>query len=251
MKFSPPFEPARFLKRYKRFFADLQLADGSIETAHCPNTGSMLNCLEEGSVCYFSRSDNPKRKLKTTLEYVTCTSGKLACINTHRANQIVKEALFAREIEELADYHEIASEVKYGAENSRIDFKLSVEGRPDCYVEVKSLTLAEIENENEGQGRSQKIIGYFPDSVTARGQKHVRELIGMAAEGHRAVLLFCVQHQDIDLVRVAGHIDAKYAQLIGEAIDCGVEILAYQASLRPEELKIEKRIPFERVHSEH
>lgn len=236
MKFSPPLEPATFLKRYKRFFADIRLADGSIETAHCPNTGSMLNCLVESSPCYFSRSDNPKRKLKTTLEYVTCASGKLAGINTHRANKIVKEALFAGKVEELANYPEIASEVKYGEENSRIDFKLSGEGLPDCYVEVKSVTLAEKEEAG--------LIGYFPDSVTTRGQKHLRELMAMVAEGHRAVLLFCVQHQDIDLVRVAGHIDAKYAQLLGEAIDAGVEVLVYRASLSPETLELEKRLMF-------
>jgi|SaaInl5LU_22_DNA_1037371.scaffolds.fasta_scaffold08408_3 sugar fermentation stimulation protein A len=241
MKFDPPLKAAKFLRRYKRFFADMQLPDGSIETAHCPNTGSMLNCLVEDSPCYYSTSDNPKRKLKTTLEYVTCASGKLACINTHRANQIVKQSLFAGSIEELCDYSEIASEVKYGEENSRIDFKLSGDNLADCYVEVKSVTLAETKVVSESEG----LIGYFPDAVTTRGQKHLRELIAMVNEGHRAVLFFSVQHQGVQAVRVAEHIDAKYAELLTEAIAAGVEVLAYQALISPEELKVEKRIPFQ------
>lgn len=235
MKFDPPLESAKLLKRYKRFFADMQLADGSIETAHCPNTGSMLNCLIEGSPCYFSRSDNPKRKLKTTLEYVTCASGKLACINTHRANQIVKEALLARKIGELSGYSDIASEVKYGEENSRIDFKLSSEGRPDCYVEVKSVTLAE-------KG-SDGLVGYFPDAVTTRGQKHLRELMAMRREGYRAVLFFCVQHQDINAVRPASYIDPEYGKLLAKAVEEGVEVLAYQVSLYPDRLEIDRSLP--------
>ena len=237
MRFDPPLERAKFLRRYKRFFADMELPDGSLETAHCPNTGSMLNCLVEGSACYFSRSNNPKRKLGTTLEYVTCTSGKLACINTHRANQIVKEALFAGNIIELADYLEIAPEVKYGEENSRIDFKLGGSDQEDCYVEVKSVTLA-------GEG-PEKSVGYFPDAVTTRGQKHLRELMAMVADGHRAILFFSVQHQDIDLVRVASHVDPKYAQLLADAMQAGVEVLAYQVCISPKRLELEKRIHFE------
>lgn len=237
MKLDPPFEAAKLLKRYKRFFADMELEDGSVETAHCPNTGSMQNCLVEGSLCYFSRSDNPKRKLKTTLEYVTCTSGMLACINTHRANQIVKEALFAGRVQELLGYSNIASEVKYGEEKSRIDFKLSEEGRPDCYVEVKSVTLAEEGDEG--------LIGYFPDAVTTRGQKHLRELMAMRGEGCRAVLLFCVQHQDIEVVRPATHIDPEYSRLLFEAVKAGVEVLAYQARLSPDCLEIEQPLPLE------
>ncbi len=236
MKFDPPFETALFLRRYKRFFADIQLPDGSIETAHCPNTGSMLNCLVENSPCYFSRSDNPKRKLKTTLEYVTCTSGKLACINTHRANQIVKEALLAGNILELADYPEIAPEVKYGAENSRIDFKLSGDNLADCYVEVKSVTLAE-----PGQGQ---LMGYFPDAVTSRGQKHLRELIEMKKAGFRSVLFFSVQHQGVDCVRPATHIDPGYMHFLDQAIDQGVEVIAYQAKLTPDCLEVCKPVPF-------
>ena len=224
MKFSPPLESAIFLKRYKRFFADMQLPEGKIETAHCPNTGSMRNCLVEGSPCYFSRSNNPKRKLKTTLEYITTSNGKLACINTQRANQIVGEALREHRIKELAHYSQIASEVKYGEENSRIDFKLSGENLADCYVEVKSVTLAE------------GTTAYFPDAVTTRGQKHIRELISMVNKGYRAVLLFSVQHQDIEQVKIASHIDPQYADTLERAMEQGVEVLAYQAKLSPDEL---------------
>ncbi len=238
MKFDPPLEPAKFVRRYKRFFADLQLSDGTIETAHCPNTGSMRNCLVEGSLCYFSRSDNPKRKLKTSLEYVTCTTGRLACVNTQRANQIVKEALHLGKISELAGYQKIASEVKYGEENSRIDFKLfngeniGTEGG-DCFVEVKSVTLAE------------NTAASFPDSVTTRGQKHIRELMAMREEGHRAVLFFCVQHQGIEKVSVAADIDPEYAGLLELAMQRGVEVLAYQSRVLPDELAVHQAIPFE------
>ena len=225
------------MRRYKRFFVDMELDNGSIETAHCPNTGSMLNCLIEGSLCYFSRSDNPRRKLKTSLEYVTCSSGKMACVNTHRANQIVKEALLAENIEELIGYANIASEVKYGEENSRIDFKLSGKDKPDCYVEVKSVTLS--------GGIGEESIGYFPDAITTRGQKHLRELMAVKLAGHRAVLLFSVQHQGIRCVRPAAHIDAEYARLITEAVENGIEVLAYQALLSPEELRVGQAIPFE------
>jgi sugar fermentation stimulation protein A len=239
MKFDPPLEPAKFVRRYKRFFAEMELADGSIETAHCPNTGSMRNCLVEGSLCYFSRSDNPKRKLKTSLEYVTCTTGRLACVNTQRANQIVKEALNQGKISELSDYQDIASEVKYGEENSRIDFKLTNPkseaasvNRAECFVEVKSVTLA------EGN------IASFPDAVTLRGQKHLRELMAMREAGHRAVLFFSVQHQEIDKVSVATEIDPEYAKLFKLAIETGVEVLAYQCLVTADELVIHHSIPF-------
>ena len=232
MKFSPPLESAIFLKRYKRFFADMQLPEGKIETAHCPNTGSMRNCLVEGSTCYFSRSDNPKRKLKTTLEYITTTNNKLACINTHRANQIVGEALREGRIKELAHYPQIASEVKYGEENSRIDFKLSGDELRDCYLEVKSVTLAE------------GTTAYFPDAVTTRGQKHLRELISMVGLGHRAILLFCVQHQDIERMTIASQVDPAYADLIEEARIKGVEIMAFGVKLCCDEIYLKEAIPF-------
>ena len=242
MKIDPPLEPASFVRRYKRFFADFELADGSIETGHCPNTGSMKSCLVAGSLCYFSRSDNPKRKLKTTLEYVTTHSGQLACINTQRANQIVKEALERGQIAELAGYQNIRAEVKYGEENSRIDFKLSDsklrgisdnEIQPDCFVEVKSVTLAE------------RGIASFPDSVTSRGQKHIRELMAMRAAGYRAVLFFCVQHQAINQVRIASEIDPDYASLLAQAMQKGVEVLAYQVELSPNNIAIGEALEFQ------
>ena len=236
MKINPPFEKAILLNRYKRFLADIRLDNGDELTIHCPNTGSMRNCLVAGSLCYFSRSDNPKRKLKTSLEYVTCTTGRLACVNTHRANQIVKEALNQGKISELSDYQDIAPEVKYGEENSRIDFKLtnpkSEAARGECFVEVKSVTLA------EGN------IATFPDSVTLRGQKHVRELMAMREAGHRAVLFFSVQHQEIDKVSVTAEIDPEYAKLLKRATESGVEVLAYQCLVTADELIIHHSIPF-------
>ena len=237
MKFQPPLERAALIKRYKRFLADVMLPDGEHLTIHCPNTGSMKNCTEVGSEVFFSTSDNPDRKYPNTWELARTSRKHYIGINTGRANQLVTEAINDDLISELTGYEELRTEVKYGSENSRIDILLSDRDLPDCYVEVKSVTLL------ESPIRSGR--GYFPDAVSERGQKHLRELAQMVSEGHRAVLLFCVQHSGIRSVHPAAHIDSKYAETLRRAMDTGVEVIAYKSRMNPGYNKIVKSIPFE------
>lgn len=232
MKFVSPLIKGKLIKRYKRFFADVELTHGQLVTAHCPNTGSMTNCGEAGWTAYLSEHNNPKRKLAYTWELVENQQQQIIGINTHNANKLVAEALHNQVIQELADYEHIASEVKYGSENSRIDFLLTQTDLPDCYVEVKSVTLLQ-----EGWG-------YFPDAVTKRGQKHLRELVNMIEQGHRAVLLFAVQHSGIEKVRVAAHIDPDYAKELQLAVKAGVQILAYRSQLQQENYFLHQPVPF-------
>ncbi|QBF82356.1 DNA/RNA nuclease SfsA [Shewanella maritima] len=219
MNYSPALLEGKLIKRYKRFLADVRLADDSVITIHCPNTGSMKNCLFEGHRVWFSTSDNPKRKYPHTWELMESDQGHLIGINTGNANALAQEAIESGVITELQGYDELKREVKYGAENSRIDILLSSQEGLKCYIEVKSCTLLE--------GNT----GYFPDAVTSRGQKHIRELVTMVQQGHRAVLLFVVQHSGISTVKPAAHIDAKYADLLKDAIEQGVEVLAYKVAM--------------------
>ncbi|MDQ2077677.1 DNA/RNA nuclease SfsA [Marinimicrobium sp. ABcell2] len=214
------------LRRYKRFLADVQLADGSEITIHCPNTGSMKNCLLPGSACWFSESDNPKRKYPHTWELASTPGGHWAGINTGRANALVEEAIRNGVIQELQGYDRLLREQRYGSEKSRVDFLLE-RADEQCFVEVKSVTLME----EAGQG-------LFPDAVSSRGARHLRELIAMAQNVHRAVLLFCVQHTGIHWVEPADAIDPLYGQTLRMAAEAGVELLAYGASIVPEQGQI-------------
>ncbi|UZJ46233.1 DNA/RNA nuclease SfsA [Marinimicrobium sp. C6131] len=220
------------LRRYKRFLADVRLSDGTEMTIHCPNTGSMRHCVVPESPCWFSDSGNPKRKYRHTWEVATVPGGHLAGVNTGRANLLVEMALNAGRIAELTGYSMLRREVPYGQERSRIDFLLTEDGRPPCYVEVKSVTLME----QSGQG-------LFPDAVSERGRKHLRELMDIVRGGDRAVLLYCVQHTGIDWVEPADAIDPAYGQALREAAAAGVEIVAYRADIRPEEARIELTRP--------
>ncbi|WP_372811328.1 DNA/RNA nuclease SfsA [Pseudoalteromonas nigrifaciens] len=237
MKYQPALQSATLLKRYKRFLADLQLSDGSEFTAHCANTGKMTGCAEPGFNAFYSTSTNSKRKYPQSLELTQNSLSQLICANTAVANKVVAEAINANIISELNNYEQLQSEVKYGNENSRIDFLLTSDERPNCYVEVKSVTLLSQDNPHSGQG-------YFPDAPTLRGQKHIRELIEMVEQGHRAVLLFAVLHQGINQVSAAAHIDNKYAQLLNEAINQGVEVLVYKADISTNEIILKEKLPF-------
>ncbi len=230
----PQLLEGRLQRRYKRFLADVELADGEVVTAHCPNTGSMRNCCDPGSRVWLYDSDNPKRKLRYTWELVEVAGRYLACINTHRANHLVKQAIQAGVITELSGYMQLLSEQKYGLENSRIDLLLKGGGRPDCYVEVKNLTLLQ-----GGAG-----VGLFPDAVTARGQKHLRELMEIVRQGERAVLLFNVAHTGINRVAPAWDIDPEYTSILTEAVRGGVEVLAYGAMITPDLIELEQRLEF-------
>ena len=232
MKISPAFEEAIFIKRYKRFFADIKLDDGSELTIHCPNTGSMKNCLNPGQPCWFSRSDNPKRKLPGTLEIITTTGGRLAGVNTARPNQLVVEAIESGLISELQGYDTLRTEVRYGEEKSRIDILLE-QGKDQCFIEVKSVTL-------ETEGKQAR----FPDAVTSRGAKHLRELMHVVEQGQRGVLVFCVQLTEIEEVGAAEDIDPFYTQALVEAIPAGVEVLVYGCRLSADEIVIDRKLTF-------
>jgi len=233
MQGSPTLFLGSFVRRYKRFFTDIIDEKGNLLTVHCPNTGSMKNCQVEGSECWYSLSDNPKRKLQGTLEIVTTSHGQLAGINTLNANRLVANALECKIIPELASYDTVSREVRYGSEKSRIDFFLqdSANHLPDCYVEVKSVTL------DMGNG-----LAMFPDSVTARGTKHLRELMAMAESGKRAVLLFCVQLNRATEVEVAADIDPVYAETLTKAVSSGVEVIAWKIKIDHEGIVLDQQI---------
>lgn len=224
MKFSEPLLGGRLLRRYKRFLADVELDSGGTVTAHCPNPGSMLGLCGEGSPVWLSTSDNPKRKLTHTLELVEA-AGVLVGVNTHRANAIAEEAIRKGSVAELAGYQSLRREVAY-AGNSRIDLLLEDEGRPPCYVEVKSVTLRRNSDEKKG-------IAEFPDAVTARGAKHLHALAEMAGQGARAVMLYLAQRGDCTEFRIATDIDPVYAKAFEQARAAGVEILCYNCKLSP------------------
>lgn len=231
MQFTPALQPATLVQRYKRFLADVVTPEGVALTLHCPNTGAMTGCATPGDTVWYSTSPNIKRKYPHTWEITQTAGGEYICVNTLRANQLVKEAISLDLIPELRGYNSLKTEVKYGAENSRIDFLLQAEDQPECYIEVKSVTLADRDN------------GYFPDAVTLRGQKHLRELISVAAAGKRAVLLFAVLHSAIGRFSPARHIDLKYAQLLNEAQKQGVEVLAYKAELSADNMTLRSSLP--------
>ncbi|GAA0497741.1 DNA/RNA nuclease SfsA [Tatumella terrea] len=232
MQFIPALKSARLIKRYKRFLADVETPQGDVFTLHCANTGAMTGCATPGDTVWYSTSDSKTRKYPHSWELTETAAGDWICVNTLRANSLFYEAFTGGVISELAGYRDCKREVKYGAEGSRIDFLLRAPGVADCYVEVKSVTLLE-----EGKG-------YFPDAVTVRGQKHLRELMAIAASGQRAVLFFAVLHSGIEQINVARHIDPRYAALLDQARVAGVEILVYKASLTSADTKIEFSIAF-------
>lgn len=234
MEFDQKLILGTLVKRYKRFLADVQLSDGTIITAHTANTGAMTGCCEPGSRVWLSCSDNPKRKYAHTWEIVEVTADDipvLVGINTMRSNALVREAIETGVVSELSAYSRMKSEVKYGEQGSRIDLLLSAQGLPDCYVEVKNVTLAE-------QG-----VAYFPDAVSKRALKHVQELQAMVTQGVRAVIFFCVQRTDVELVKPAAHIDSEYAQALQHAVNTGLEVLAYRAELQPWKIALQTPLP--------
>ncbi|KJF85634.1 DNA/RNA nuclease SfsA [Photobacterium leiognathi] len=233
MKFAQPLQAGKLIKRYKRFLADIELDNNDVRTIHCANTGAMTGCAEPGSTVWYSTSDNAKRKYPNSWELTQTLSNDWICVNTAQANRLVEEAIRNDVIDELTGYTSLRAEVKYGAENSRIDLLLESETRPPCYIEVKSVTLL-------GENRQ----GYFPDAVTTRGQKHLRELTEMVEQGYRSVLFFAVLHSGIDSVSVADHIDPIYAQLLKQAVKAGVEVICYKADLDIEQITLSNCIEF-------
>lgn len=233
MKFSPSLEKAIFLRRYKRFLADVRQKE--VFTVHCPNTGSMTNCMAEGQPCWLLKSDSVKRKYPYTWVMATGPSGDLIGVNSSFANTLVEEALENQLVVELQGYRFLKREVRYGEEGSRVDFLLSGNEQDlrDCYVEVKSMTLMR-----------EPGLGEFPDAVSQRGSKHLRELVAMVEMGHRAVLLFCIQHQGIKRATIAADIDPVYQKTLLDAMAAGVEVYAYRSELAPEQISLLESVPF-------
>ncbi len=233
MQFDSPLIPGQIQKRYKRFFVDVKLVDGTIVTAHCPNTGSMESCIGTGWPCLLSTHNNPKRKLKFGLEMISNGKSWIG-VNTHLPNQIVKEAIIEGKIPELAGYSNIQSE--YKIENSRFDLFLS-HGQKKCFVEVKNVTL----RDNYG-------VALFPDAVTERGKKHLDDLKILKSQGNRACMFYFVQREDVHIFRPAYEIDPEYSKKLEESYKFGVEIFVYQASLSPQGIKINNPLPFTFKH---
>lgn len=257
----PPLVGGRLLRRYQRFLADIQLDSGETVTAHCANTGSMLGLKEPGYRVWLSRAENPKRKLAWTWELVevpaspspagggargegatlasrpgqpnshACMATICTGIHTGRANALVQEALEAGLIPELAGYAALRREAPLGEAGSRSDLRLEFPTGP-CHVEVKSVTAA------VGEG-----VGYFPDAVSERAAKHLRELSARVALGERAAVVFCAQRQDVDEVRPADHIDPVFSATLRKAAAAGVELYALGARVSPEEIVLERRLP--------
>jgi sugar fermentation stimulation protein A len=234
MRFPSPLLRGRLLQRYKRFLADVTLDSGETVTATCPNTGSMLGLVAPGSTVWLSESDSPTRKYRHTWEMVEADLGKgpqLVGINTGHPNKIVSEAIGAGHIEELAGYAGLRREVKYGLA-SRIDILLEDAKRGLAYVEIKNVHLSRKSG-----------LAEFPDSVTERGVKHLRELSEMVRQGHRGVMLFLIQRADAQHFDLAADIDRTYAAAFAQARAAGVEALAYRCLLTPEEIQLDRTVP--------
>jgi len=231
MRFVTPLIPAILIRRYKRFLADCQLPDGTEVTAHCANPGSMLGLAEPGIKVWLEANNDPKKKLRYGWRLVDHENGHFTGVDTSVPNRALRAALLAKEIPELAAYCTVKPEVKYG-EASRIDFLLTQPGLPDCYVEVKSVTLSRSPG-----------LAEFPDSVTKRGTKHLGELANMVRQGHRAVMLYLVQRTDSARFQLASDIDPTYARAFDAAQSLGVERLIYTTQISPDEITIGAPIP--------
>ena len=231
MLFPAPLVPATFVRRYKRFFADVVLADGAELTAHCPNPGAMLGLNTPGLPAWLSVSDNPKRKLSHTLELVEADGG-LVGINTLLPNRLVAEALDAGTLPDLAGYASVRREVKYG-KASRVDFLLEDPARGRCWLEVKNVHLMRTPG-----------LAEFPDCVASRSTRHLEELAAQVAAGDRAVALFVVQRKDCEAFSACRDLDPAFARALDFAADAGVEVLVHACDVSLDGVNIARRIPW-------
>ena len=230
MEFATPLIPARLIRRYKRFLADVRLPDGTEAVAHCPNPGSMIGMADEGIKIWLEPNDDPRKKLKYGWRLIEQDDGHFVGVDTGVPNRVVGPALLAHQIAGLPPYDAVRAEVKY-ADKSRIDFLLS--GAVDTYVEVKSVTLSRTAG-----------LAEFPDSVTARGAKHLEALTQMVAQGHRAVMFYMVQRTDCAALSLAADIDPAYAAAFARAAKAGVQVLAYDCAIDPKAVKLRRPVPF-------
>jgi sugar fermentation stimulation protein A len=228
MYYQPPLISATLLRRYKRFLADVLLESGEEITVHTPNTGSMLGCSEPASRIWLYDANNPKRKYRYSWVMTERSDGVLVGVDTGLPNRMVPEAIARGIITELQGYATIKPEVVYGNESSRIDLLLSAPERADCYVEIKNVTASD-----------EAGSAIFPDAVTRRGTKHLRELAAMIKAGHRAVIFFCIQRSDISTFRPADEIDPEYGRTLRDAVAAGVEVLAYRTEISPQRVELQ------------
>ena len=234
MMFPTPLLKGTLIQRYKRFLADVRLDDGSLVTATCPNTGSMMGLREPGQIVWLSTSDSPTRKYKHTWELVEQDLGlgaTLVGVNTNHPNKIVAEAIASRQIAALDGYAMLERERKYG-KNSRIDIRLTDPVKGIAYVEIKNVHMS------RRAGRAE-----FPDSVTERGTKHLAELSDMVREGHRAAMVYLIQRADVDALSLARDVDPKYGAAFDHAAAAGVEMLALKCTLTVAGIDVDERVP--------
>ena len=230
MKFKERLLQGTLIKRYKRFFVDIKYKN-KIITAHCPNPGSMMGLLDKGNKTWFSLSDNPKRKLKYTLEMIEVKNKKVG-INTLLTNKIVLEALKHKKINSLNKFNHIKTESKF-SDGTRFDFLLSND-KEKCFLEVKNVTLL---RENK--------IAEFPDAITSRGTKHLNELCNAKKKGYQSYILYLIQREDCDSFKIARDIDEEYKIAFSKALKSGVKVLCYDCKLNSEEIKLNKQINYE------
>ena len=235
MNIDPPLIPATLIRRYKRFLADVILPDGSEITVHTPNTGAMTGCAEPASTVWLRDVASPTRKYRYSWEMTRNSAGVMVGVHTGITNTLVREAIENGLIHDLQGYTIHRQEVKYGQENSRID--LFLQGHPDgrdCYLEIKNVTTC------DAQGR-----GYFPDAVSQRASKHLRELMHVVEQGQRGVVFFCIQRDDVQALRPADEIDSLYGQTLREAVAHGVEAMAWVAQVSPQGIALYRQVPVE------
>lgn len=230
MLFDAPLIRTKLVKRYKRFLADVELENGDVITVHCANPGSMMGLTEPGIPAFISDSNNPKRKLRYSLEMVE-VGGELVGVNTNLPNKLALEAIKASRIPKLSDYETLRTEAKYG-NNSRIDILLENTGKPDIFVEVKNVHFVRTPGIHE-----------FPDSVTARGAKHLDEMANEVANGNRAAMLYVVQRADGDCLKIASDLDPNYAGAFKRAKEAGVEAYAIRCNMQIDRIDAEDLIP--------
>ena len=234
MRLPSPLLRGTLIQRYKRFLADVRLDDGSLVTATCPNTGSMMGLAVPGAVVWLSESDSPTRKYRHTWELVEADLGKgptLVGINTGHPNKLVAEAVAGKRIKALLGYEGLRREVNYG-KNSRIDLLLECAKKGLCYVEIKNVHLSRRHG-----------LAEFPDSVTERGIKHLTEMSDMIRAGHRAVMVYLIQRGDAKRLAFARDVDPGYGQAFDRAVAAGVEAIALRCKMSPQEIVVDRPVP--------
>ena len=229
MNFEKTLIAGELIKRYKRFFVDVKIGNKTV-VAHCPNTGSMMGLLKKGNKIWVSKSDSPKRKLKYTMQIIEDQKAKVG-INTHLTNKIVLEALENKRIKNFQNIDKIIQEVKFG-ENTRFDF-LIFEGKKKIFLEVKNVTLSRLKGKAE-----------FPDAVTSRGLKHIKELLKAKKKGYEIYLLYVIQRNDCNRFNIAGDIDNKYCELLTKAVKKNLNVLCYDCKFSSKGIKLNRKLKF-------